>query len=89
MSRPVKRRYVDHTKAAARLRAHPRMWLPVGEYRARTTADGIARAIRNGVPLSRTAGSSPYAPAGSFDARMDLTEFGVQVIARYIGKEHA
>ena len=89
MSRPSKRTTVDHAKVAARLRAHPRMWLPVGEYRSTQSADGMARKIREGQPIGSTADTSHYQPAGAFEVRIDLTEFGALVVARYVGDPSA
>jgi len=87
MSLLSKRRHVDHAATAARLRAQPGEWLPVGEYRSSASADSIAREIRSGYERRPGRPVSPYAPRGSFEARMDLTEFGVQITARYVGKE--
>jgi hypothetical protein len=85
MARPAKRTRVDHQATADRLRAHPRTWMEVGEYQSTISGDGIVRGIRTGVQRHIGRAPSPYAPAGSFEARMELTEFGVRVFARYVG----
>ncbi|MFF3928166.1 hypothetical protein [Streptomyces hirsutus] len=75
---------VDHRDAVTRLRAQPGVWLPVGEHRAQGTATSAVRAIRTG----RWANGNP-APytAGEFEANTELTEFGVRVLARYLGTQ--
>ncbi|WP_435279277.1 hypothetical protein [Streptomyces sp. 1222.5] len=85
MSRLVKRPRVNHHEVAARLRSHPRMWLPVGEYRSSQTADNMARRIRKGYALGESEYGTPYEPAGAYEARLELTEDGTRILARYIG----
>lgn len=82
MSRRMKRPMTDHTKTAARLRSHPRMWMPVGEYNSTQSAEGMAHMIRTGQAKQ---GTSPYAPAGTFETRVELTEFGAELLAQYVG----
>src|SRR5690606_8313872 len=77
------RKPVNHAETAAALRAQPGVWLPVGEYRNRMTADGIARCIRSGSPLGTRAYPTPYTPTGAFEARTRLTDDGTLVEARY------
>ncbi|MFE4420365.1 hypothetical protein [Streptomyces sp. NPDC056817] len=73
---------VDHRDAVERLRAEPGAWLPVGEYRSQGSADAAVKAIRTGQwPHNRP---SPYT-AGEFEADTELSEFGVRVLARYLG----
>jgi hypothetical protein len=79
VSRPVKRRHVRHAAVAAELRAKPGVWAPVAEYPARTSADGTAHRIRTGYEAPM------YRPAGAFEARVELTELGARVEARYVG----
>jgi hypothetical protein len=83
MSRLARRGRVDHAQAAAAMRARPGVWLPVGEYRSSTGADGIAWMIR-AAPANSQSGRL-YAPAGSFETRTELTETGTRVVACYIG----
>ncbi|MFF7553623.1 hypothetical protein ACFZA9_12135 [Streptomyces olivaceus] len=77
----MNRRNVNHTHAAARLRADRGAWLTVSEYRNASTAHTIAYAIRSGRNPNLTA----YLPAGSFEARTRLTADGTVVEARYVG----
>lgn len=83
MSRLARRAHVDHAKTAANLRAKPGHWLPIGEYRSTSSATGIALMIRTAPDTCNS--SVFYAPAGAFEARMELTDTGTQVLARYIG----
>jgi hypothetical protein len=83
MSRLAKRRPISHDKTAARLRSHPRMWMPVGEYRSSQSAEHMAWAVRTAYPWTRAV--SAYEPAGAYEARVRLTEFGAELVARYVG----
>lgn len=85
MTRPTKRPRVNHQETADRLKANPHTWLIVGEYRSTISADGICRYIRTGAQRHSHRTPSPYQPAGAYEARMELTEFGVRVDARYVG----
>jgi hypothetical protein len=85
VSRLAKRPKVDHATVAAALRANPGQWLPVGDYRSTTSGDGVIRDIRSAYARHARPGRHPYSPAGSFEARMERTEDGVRVHARYIG----
>ncbi|MFB7461252.1 hypothetical protein [Streptomyces sp. NPDC056188] len=73
---------INHRDAAARLRAEPGVWLPVGEYRTQDSANAAVKAIRTGQWGRGT--PSPYT-AGEFEAATERTESGVQVLARYLG----
>lgn len=79
MSRPVKRRPVDHQVVAIHLQSRPGVWMEVGEYLSLVSADGTAYRVRTGrnAPM--------YRPAGAFEARTKMTEFGTVVEARYVG----
>ena len=83
MSRLARRARVDHAQAAAAIRAQPGAWLPVGEYRSTTSADGTAWMIR-AAPANSQSGRL-YAPAGSFETRTEPAETGTRVLARYTG----
>ena len=83
MSRLVKRPRVDHAKTAAELRAAPGTWRSVGEYRSSQSAEHMAYAVRTA--WSKTKDGSPYAPAGSFQAKTRLTEYGAELYIRYVG----
>jgi len=85
MSLLVKRPHVDHPATAARLRTCAGVWQAVGEYRSTSSSEGIVRYIRSGRQRQSHRSPSPYAPAGAFEARSSLTEFGVLVEARYVG----
>lgn len=85
MTRPAKRTRVNHHETANQLKAQPNTWQPVGEYRTTLSADGICRDIRTGIQRHTRRGPSPYTPGGAFEARTELTEFGVLIYARYIG----
>lgn len=79
---------VDHFAVAAACRANPGEWQPVGEYNSAQSADGAAGYVRNAT-ISRSSLRSAYSPAGSFEARHELTEFGARVEARYVGDDAA
>jgi hypothetical protein len=82
MSRLASRPKVNHAEAAAKLRAKPGKWLLIGEYGSSQSAEGFAHCVRTAY-VKR--GPSPYAPAGSFQARTRLTEFGAALWACYVG----
>lgn len=84
---PTGRRVVSHTAAAAALKAQPGVWLPIGEYRNRLSADDIARRIRTGYPLGTHSYGTPYKPVGAFEARTRITDDGTLLEARYTPKD--
>lgn len=86
MSRRAKATRVNHRSVVTALRHQPGVWLPVGDYRNRITADNVATVIRHGRPLGQT-GHAPYTPAGAFEARIELVEDVTRIHARYIGEE--
>lgn len=79
----TKSKPVNHFAVAALCRANPGQWQDVGEYNstdsARRSAEGIRTAFVKG-PGRRSA----YTPAGAFEARHELTEYGARVEARYV-----
>lgn len=79
-----RRKRADHFAVAAACRANPGEWLPVGEYNSGQSAEGAAYYIRNST-VTRSSTRSAYSPAGSFETRQFLTEFGARVEARYVG----
>lgn len=80
MIRPIRTRpQVDHAAMAAQLRAQPGVWQRFGQYGSSASADGAARAIRQGTR------SRCYWPAGFFEAEAVVTPDGYAVRARYIG----
>lgn len=75
---------VDHFTVAAECRANPGEWQTVGEYNSTQSAYGAMGHIINAV-IKSPSQRSAYSPAGSFEARQELTEFGARVEARYVG----
>lgn len=73
----------DHFAVAAACRANPGEWQDVGEYNSSQSASSLAAVIRSA--YSKTSLRSAYEPAGAFEARWALTEFGAAVQARYVG----
>lgn len=80
----MRRHKVDHFAVAAECRANPGVWQPVGEYNSSQSAEGAGDYIRNAY-VKKVSQRSAYSPAGSFEARHVLTEFGALVEARYVG----
>lgn len=79
MTRPVQRRRAVHAEVSARLKSHPRMWLPVGTYPTDYSARARARVIE-------TSYNTPcYLPVGSFEARTQPAGDRTAVVARYVG----
>jgi hypothetical protein len=75
---------IDHKAVADACRNQPGVWQPVAEYNSSQSADGAAGYIRYAT-TKKAIHISPYAPAGSFEARRTLTEFGARVEARFVG----
>lgn len=87
MSRLAKRVRADHVLTSAALRARPGVWLVVADYRSPNSAESISHSIRYGRPIGGKHKGAPYAPAGAFEARLELIEDGTRVLARYVGEE--
>lgn len=89
MSRLAKRPLINHASVAAIARQMPGQWHLVGEYRSSMSAEAAVYEIETGGISSKKANKrrtpSPYAPAGAFEARKQLTEFGCKVHVRYVG----
>lgn len=82
MSRLSRRPRVNHADAAARARRRPHRWVVVGEYRSSQSAEGVVSDIHTaGSRLGRV---SEYRPAGAYQARTRLTEYGCEVLVRYV-----
>lgn len=79
----MNRRSNDHVMVASLCRANPGQWQEVGEYGSSESAGAAVRAIRGA--FRRSGRPSAYEPAGAFEARRELTDFGARVEARYIG----
>lgn len=75
---------IDHKAVANACRTNPGMWQPVAEYNSSQSADGAAGYIRYAT-TKKAHHLSPYAPAGAFEARRTLTEYGALVEARFVG----
>jgi hypothetical protein len=75
---------IDHKAVATACRNQPGVWQPVAEYNSSQSADGAAGYIRDAT-TKHTHHTSPYAPAGAFEARRTLTEYGARVEARFVG----
>ncbi|WP_394425518.1 hypothetical protein [Streptomyces sp. SGAir0957] len=85
MSRLPLRKFIDHASVAAAAQARPGVWHLVGEYRSSMSAKGTASCIRNAGGNQLRAAKYHYGPAGSFEATTKLTEFGCEVLTRYVG----
>ena len=79
----LKSKPVDHFAVAALCRANPGQWQDVGEYNSTSSAVGVAGKIRTAY-LKAEDQRSAYTPAGSFEARHELTEYGARVEARFV-----
>ena len=86
MSRRAKQPRVDHKTVAEVLRDRPGVWLPVGEYRNRGSADGVARWIRIGRVCGTCQIGRWYQPVGAYETRTMLTDDGTLLEARYLGE---
>jgi hypothetical protein len=80
----MRRRKVDHFAVAAACRENPGVWQPVGEYNSSQSAEGAGDYIRKAY-TKKLSQRSAYSPAGSFESRHTLTEYGARVEARYVG----
>lgn len=78
---PRQRPAVDHKAVAGGLREMPGVELLIGTYRARYTAVTMAAAVRNA-----TKNGSVYAPAGTFDARVEPVGEETGLYVRYLGQ---
>lgn len=75
---------INHFTVAASCRANPGEWLPVGEYNSTQSAEGAGDYIRNAYVKTSTQ-TSAWVPAGAFETRHELTEYGARLEARYVG----
>jgi hypothetical protein len=88
VTRSTRRPRADHAATATRARTEPGVWRHVGEYGSLPSALATAWVIRmagGGKPGS----GQFYAPAGFFEADVRRTEFGVEVLVRYVGEPAA
>lgn len=72
------RQRIDHQRTAHAARQQPREWTLAGTYRTRNTAKGMAHAVRTGQ-------YKPYAPAGTFDARVEDVDDKTAMYVRHVG----
>lgn len=85
--RLARRPIVDHSAVAADARSKPGQWVRAGEYRSTQSAKATAACIRAaGGSQLRTAGLH-YGPPGAYDAGTQLTEYGCDVLVRYVGDQ--
>lgn len=84
----MRRARVNHFAIAATCRAHPGEWQRAGEYNSSQSAAGAAGYIRSAY-AKQPSQTSAWAPAGAFEARQVLTEFGARVEVRYVGDRDA
>lgn len=74
-----RRHQVEHALRADDARRHPTVWIEIGVYNSRTSAQGAGRRIR-------VAHLRHYAPAGTFETRTAPTDYGHALYARYVGE---
>ncbi|MFD3535200.1 hypothetical protein [Streptomyces sp. NPDC058664] len=79
MARWKKRPTANHRLRADDCRRHPGMWIEVGVYNSRQSAESTGRHVR-------TADRLPYyTPVGAFETRTELVDDGTALYARYTG----
>jgi hypothetical protein len=74
-----KRPIANHAMRADDCRRHPGMWIEVGIYNSRQSAESTARHIRTAERLRY------YTPAGAYETRTELVDDGTALYARYTG----
>ena len=79
MARWKKRPIADHALRADDCRRHPGMWIEVGIYNSRQSAESTARHIRTAERLRH------YQPPGAYETRTALVDDGTALYARYTG----
>lgn len=72
-------RHADHKLAAQQARELPGQWVLAATYNSSSSAKSAARTIRSGDRLLRF-----YLPAGTFEARTELTQDGADLFVRYV-----
>jgi hypothetical protein len=80
----TKPKQVNHFTLADLCRTNPGEWQDVNEYNSSQSACGVAATIRAAYVKGGDRRSA-WVPAGAFQARHRLTEFGARVEARYVG----
>lgn len=79
MARWKKRPTANHRLRADDCRRHPGVWIEVGLYNSRQSAQSTARHIRIPERIPH------YTPAGAYETRVRLTNDGAVLYARYLG----
>jgi hypothetical protein len=79
----TKPKQVNHFAVADLCRANPGEWQDVGEYNSSQTAAGLVEWVCN-ARITKSGRRSAYSPAGAFEARRELTEYGARVEARFV-----
>lgn len=82
LSRSALRARPNHDAVAAEARLAPGTWVLAGLYPSTSSAAGVARNVEKGRMVH-------YQPAGSFEARRELTQDGVNIYVRYTGPAQA
>lgn len=80
MARWKKRPVANHRLRADDCRRHPRVWIEIGTYGSRESAQSTGRHLRRAEVLPY------YAPAGAFETRTAPVANGTALYARYIGE---
>ena len=75
----INKPFANHALRADDCRRHPRMWIEIGTYNSTQSANSVARQIRIAERLPY------YSPAGAYETRVTLNDFGATVCARYTG----
>ncbi|MFB7866962.1 hypothetical protein [Streptomyces sp. NPDC056069] len=78
MARWKKRPTANHTRRAEDMRRNPGVWVEVGTYNGRQSAQSTARHIRLADRLPQ------YTPVGAFETSMRLTDDGAVLYARFV-----
>ncbi|WP_432169118.1 hypothetical protein [Streptomyces sp. 1222.5] len=81
MSGHSTRTLTDHQAAARQARQLPGQWVLAGLYSSRASAVSAALQVRTGERIPA------YLPAGSFEARTEVTQDGADLWVRYIADQ--
>ncbi|MFJ1653454.1 hypothetical protein ACIOC2_19105 [Streptomyces sp. NPDC088337] len=81
MSRLKHRPRADHQHAAQQARQMPGQWVLAGTYGSRASAVSASLQVRTGEKIPA------YRPAGTFEARTELTQDGADLWVRYLPTE--
>lgn len=81
MSGHTTRARTDHPHAAQQAREMPGRWVLAGTYGSRASAVSATLQVRTGERVPS------YRPAGTFEARTELTQDGADLWVRYVGAD--